>query len=98
MRISDWSSDVCSSDLIGDMGEYIPKADYAAAKAADPYPRFRQWLQDQGHASDAELDAIDAAVRQEIAEAEAFAMRSPPPDAIAVQRDVYAYEIACVRQ
>src|SRR3546814_3115376 len=52
--------------LIGDMGEYIPKADYAAAKAADPYPRFRQWLQDQGHASDAELDAIDAAVRQEI--------------------------------
>lgn len=80
--------------LIGDMGEYIPKADYAAANAADPYPRFRQWLQDQSHASDAELEAIDAAVRQEIDEAEAFAMSSPPPDAIEVKRDIYAYEIA----
>jgi pyruvate dehydrogenase E1 component alpha subunit len=80
--------------LIGDMGEYIPKADYAAAVAADPYPRFRRQLLDEGHASGAELDAIDAAVKQEIDEAEAFAMSSPPPDAREVARDVYAHDIA----
>jgi pyruvate dehydrogenase E1 component alpha subunit len=80
--------------LIGDMGEYIPKADYAAAVAADPYPRFRRQLLDEGHASGAELDAIDAAVREEIDEAEAFAMSSPPPDAREVARDVYAHDIA----
>src|SRR3546814_12609118 len=134
MRISDWSSDVCSSDLepravyqaahaaiararagdgptlieamtfrfnghlIGDMGEYIPKADYAAEKAADPYPRFRQWLQDQGHASDADLAAIDAAARQEIAEAEALAMSSAPPAALVGKRDGSDHEIGRRRQ
>jgi pyruvate dehydrogenase E1 component alpha subunit len=80
--------------LIGDMGEYIPKADYAAAVAADPYPRFRQQLLDEGHASAAELDAIDAAVREEIDDAEAFAMSSPPPDAREVKCDVYAHDLA----
>src|SRR3546814_7384522 len=44
MRISDWSSDVCSSDLDEDTADF-----HAAMKAAcdphDPthYPRFRQW-------------------------------------------------------
>ena len=31
--------------LIGDPGEYIPKAEYQAAVAADPYPKYRQWLE-----------------------------------------------------
>ncbi|MDB5967848.1 MAG: pyruvate dehydrogenase [Hydrocarboniphaga sp.] len=80
--------------LIGDMGEYIPKAEYAAAVAADPYPKYRSWLLETKQASEADLDAIDLAIRAEIDEAEAFAMSSPPPDAIEVKRDVYAYEIA----
>jgi pyruvate dehydrogenase E1 component alpha subunit len=80
--------------LIGDMGEYIPKAEYAQAVKDDPFPRFRAALLEQKHASAAELDGIDAAVKQEIDEAEAFAMSSPPPAAIEVKRDVYAHELA----
>ncbi|WP_299694607.1 thiamine pyrophosphate-dependent enzyme [Hydrocarboniphaga sp.] len=76
------------------MGEYIPKDVYAAAVAADPYPKFRTKLVAENHATAAELDAIDAEIKAEIDEAEAFAMNSPPPDAREVKRDVYAYEIA----
>lgn len=80
--------------LMGDMGEYIPKEEYAAAKEADPFPRFRNLLIDAGHATAAELDAIDAEVRKEIDEAEEFALSSPHPDPIEVKRDVYAHELA----
>ncbi len=80
--------------LIGDMGEYIPKDEYAAALKSDPYPRYRNSLLEDGHATAEELDAIDAAVREEINEAEAFAMSSAPPEAIEVKRDVYAHELA----
>lgn len=80
--------------LIGDMGEYIPKEEYAAAKAADPYPKYRAWLLAQQRADAGELDAIDAAVTREIDDAEAFAMNSTPPDRAEVKRDVYAHEIA----
>jgi len=79
--------------LIGDSGEYIPKERYAQAVKDDPYPRFRTMLLDRGHAAAAELDAIDAIVKAEIDEAEAFAMQSPPPDAIEVKRDVYAHDL-----
>jgi pyruvate dehydrogenase E1 component alpha subunit len=80
--------------LIGDSGEYIPKAEYAAAVDSDPFPKYRGWLLAQGHAGAAELDEIDAAVRREIDEAEAFALGSPLPDAAEVKRDVYAHELA----
>lgn len=80
--------------LIGDMGDYIPKAEYAEAVKNDPYPRYRNWLVENRHATAAELDAIDAATKLVIDEAEAFAMSSPPPDAVEVKRDVYAYELA----
>ena len=80
--------------LIGDTGHYIPKDVYAEAVKNDPFPRYRQLLLDKKHATAAELDAIDAATKQEIDEAEAFALSSPPPDASEVKRDVYATEIA----
>jgi pyruvate dehydrogenase E1 component alpha subunit len=80
--------------LIGDMGEYIPKAEYATAVANDPYPKYRAWLIAQGHAQPGELDAIDREIVQQIDEAEAFALQSPPPDRVEVKRDVYADEIA----
>lgn len=80
--------------LIGDTGEYIPSAEYQQALANDPYPKFRNALLEGKHATVAELDAIDAAVKNEIDEAEAFAMSSPMPEAIEVKRDVYAYELA----
>ena len=80
--------------LIGDDGHYIPKAEYEAAKQADPYPRYRNWLIENGHSSNADLEAIDAEIKAEIDEAEAFAKDSPLPDPIEVKRDVYAYDIA----
>jgi pyruvate dehydrogenase E1 component alpha subunit len=76
--------------LIGDPGEYIPKEEMAAAKAADPYPKYRDWLVAQGHASGAALDAIDAAINAEVDEAMQFAFDSPLTDPIEVTRDVYA--------
>jgi TPP-dependent pyruvate/acetoin dehydrogenase alpha subunit len=80
--------------LIGDTGEYIPQAEYQAALKNDPFPRFRNTLLEGKHATAAELDAIDTAVKQEIDAAEAFAMSSAAPAAIEVKRDVYASELA----
>jgi pyruvate dehydrogenase E1 component alpha subunit len=76
--------------LIGDMGEYIPKAEYQAALAADPYPRYRQWLIDHGHAGGGELDALEAEIKAEVDEAVKFAFDSPLTDPSEVRRDVYA--------
>ncbi len=80
--------------LIGDAGEYIPKPEYERAVKDDPYPRYRNWLVENKHATAADLDAIDASIKQLIDEAEAFAMSSAAPDASEVKRDVYATEIA----
>jgi acetoin:2,6-dichlorophenolindophenol oxidoreductase subunit alpha len=79
--------------LIGDAGEYIPPEEYALAIKNDPFPRYRSWLLHNGYATEPQLQAIEAAVRQEIDEAQAFALDSPYPDPIEVKRDVYAYEI-----
>ena len=78
--------------LIGDAGEYIPKAEYAAAVAADPYPRYRNWLVEHRHASQARLDAMDAEISAEVdfAAAMKFAFDSPLSDTAEVLRDVYA--------
>jgi len=80
--------------VLGDAGSYIPGAEYAKAVANDPYPRFRGWLEGQGHAAASQLDSIDAAITKEIDEAVAFAMSSPQPDIAELKRDVYAYELA----
>ncbi len=76
--------------LIGDMGEYIPKAEYQAALAADPYPKYRQWLIDNGHAGGTDLDALEAEVKTEVDEAVKFAFDSPLTDPSEIKRDVYA--------
>jgi acetoin:2,6-dichlorophenolindophenol oxidoreductase subunit alpha len=76
--------------LLGDMGEYIPKEEYAAAVAADPYPKYRQWLADNKHATGAALDAIDVEINAEIEAAIKFAFDSPLTDVAEITRDVYA--------
>jgi len=80
--------------LIGDAGEYIPKAQYEAAVAADPYPRYRRWLVEHGHATAAQLDEIEAEIHREVDAAVEFAMSSPLTEAAEIKRDVYAHEIA----
>lgn len=76
--------------LIGDTGEYIPKPQYEAALAADPYPKFRKWIIDEKHSSVAQLEAIEAEVAAEVAAAEKFAFESPMTELAEVTRDVYA--------
>ncbi len=76
--------------LLGDMGEYIPKAEYAAAVAADPYPRYRQWLLDNKHATVAALDKIDSEINAELEAAVKFAFDSPLTDPVEITRDVFA--------
>lgn len=69
---------------------YVPKAEVQAARAADPVPLFRAWLLDQGHASEAELAALDARAADEIQAAWDFAQDSPYPDVSELYTDVYA--------
>jgi len=76
--------------LLGDMGEYIPKPEYAAAVAADPYPRYRQWLIDAKHATAAALDGVDSEIEAEVDAAVKFAFDSPLTDPIEITRDIYA--------
>jgi pyruvate dehydrogenase E1 component alpha subunit len=80
--------------LIGDMGEYIPKGEYAAALAADPYPRYRQWLINERHATEEQLQSLEAQVKGEVDEAVQFAFDSPLTDPAELKRDVYASESA----
>jgi len=76
--------------LIGDAGEYIPKEEYQAALAADPYPKFRRWLQDEKHADASALEAIESSVKAEVDAAMQFAFDSPLTDASEITHDVYA--------
>ncbi len=76
--------------LMGDAMEYMPKEERQAAMAADPLPRYRQWLIDNGHATDDELSAIEARVSADIDEAVEFALASPEPDESELYTDVFA--------
>ena len=79
---------------IGDDSHYIPAEQMAAAKAADPLPRYRQWLQDEGFATDAELSEMEAAIAADIEAAREYAYNCDIPGADELKRDVYACELA----
>lgn len=80
--------------VMGDDGHYIPRDEYNQAVADDPYPRYRQYLIDNGHAAAEELDAIDAEHLAVLDEAASFAASSPAPSVDELRRDVYADELA----
>jgi pyruvate dehydrogenase E1 component alpha subunit len=75
---------------MGDAMEYMPKEERQAAMAADPLPRYRQWLIDNGHASEDGLAAIEHQVNADIDEAVEFALASPIPDESELYTDVFA--------
>ncbi len=58
-------------------------------KARDPIAIFRAWLVGNGLADDDAMDAMDAAVLQEVEEAVRFAENSPDPDTAAAFEDLY---------
>ena len=79
--------------IFGDADNYMDKAEKAQAMEADPVPALRAALIAQGHANEAELAAMEAAIEKEIDEALQFALDSPYPDVAELRRDVYAEEI-----
>jgi len=79
--------------VFGDADAYMNKEEKAAAMAADPVPRYRNWLIEQKHVTAAELDAVDAAYASEIAAAIDAAIAAPFPDVSELRKDVYAAEL-----
>jgi pyruvate dehydrogenase E1 component alpha subunit len=74
----------------GDQMPYMDQEEYQAALAADPLPRFRTMLLEAGHATEADLAAIEQAAGAEADDAIEFAFASPPPDPSDLFEDVYA--------
>ena len=79
--------------VFGDDDKYMDPGEKAEHEKNDPYPFYRDWLIANGHASEDDLAAIEAAHAEEIEAALKFALDSPFPDAGEVRHDVYAYEV-----
>jgi pyruvate dehydrogenase E1 component alpha subunit len=79
--------------IMGDSMEYMPKEERAAAMEADPVPRYRQWLLDQGRATEEQLAATEAAIDAELDDAVEYALACEPPSPDEIYDDVYAEAI-----
>jgi len=64
----------------GEPEVYRSRAEVEEYRKKDPLPRFRQYLTGKDPAFQEELNAIDAAIKQEMVEAVKFAKESPEPD------------------
>lgn len=69
---------------------YRDDAEIAAAKAQDPYPRFRKELLDAKVFTEAELKEIDEAMKKEVLDAHTKAMKAPNPDPASIYDHLYA--------
>ena len=79
--------------VFGDADRYMDDGEKKAAMEKDPVPRFRQWLIDNGHSSDADLTAMETAIGAEIDAAIEAAIAAPFPDVAELRKDVFADEI-----
>ncbi len=75
---------------IGEPEVYRTRAEVEEHRKDDPIQRFRQHLVGTGQASQVELEAIDVAIKQEMADAVQFARRSPEPDPASGVDYIYA--------
>ncbi len=80
--------------VFGDMDGYMDKDEKKGWMARDPVPAFRAWLIANGHASEADLAAIEASINQGLDEAVEFALSSAAPDVAELRRDVFAQELS----
>jgi TPP-dependent pyruvate/acetoin dehydrogenase alpha subunit len=74
----------------GEPEVYRSRAEVEEYRKKDPLPRFRKYLTDKDPAFQRELDAIDAAIKQEMMEAVNFAKESPEPDPATALDYIYA--------
>jgi len=77
----------------GDRMPYIPKERLAAAMEADPVPRFRKHLVDNGICAEDELSGIDEGALTKVEEALETVMGADSPSIDELDRDVYATPI-----
>jgi pyruvate dehydrogenase E1 component alpha subunit len=74
---------------MSDPAKYRTREEVEKYKAQDPILQLQSYLYEHNLVSNAELDAMEASVAQEVAEAVAFAEESPFPPAEALYEDVY---------
>lgn len=74
--------------LMGDPGSYIPAEEMAAARARDPMVSVRAWLAGDMGIKESEIAKVEATVKAEIADAEAFALASAWPSEADLMTDV----------
>jgi TPP-dependent pyruvate/acetoin dehydrogenase alpha subunit len=74
----------------GEPEVYRDRAEVQEWRKKDPNPRFRSYLVDKGIATEAEITAIEAEVKQEMVEAVKFAQDSPQPDQATRMDYIYA--------
>ncbi|HEX7856350.1 MAG TPA: thiamine pyrophosphate-dependent dehydrogenase E1 component subunit alpha [Sphingobium sp.] len=79
--------------VFGDADSYMDPGEKEARAADDPWPNYIKFLIDNGHATQAELDEIDAGHGATIDNAIEFALDSAWPDTAEIYRDVYAEEV-----
>jgi len=75
---------------VNDPGDYMPADRVEHYRQRDPLLLGRQYLQDQGGASDGEVEAIEAEVDARLEGAIAFAKQSPAPSVEAFVRETEA--------
>ena len=74
----------------GEPQVYRDRSEVEVWRQKDPIPRFRSYLEGQGIATAAELDAIVEEAKQEIDDAVEFAKASPEPDPATTMDNIYA--------
>jgi pyruvate dehydrogenase E1 component alpha subunit len=80
--------------VFGDMDGYMHKGEQDEALARDPVPAWRNWLLQNGHATETELQQLESGLQQEIEAAVQFALGSPEPDLAELTTDVFAPGVA----
>lgn len=77
----------------GDPQTYRPQEDIEKAKKNDPIPRYRKFLMDNKILTEAELNALDEQIEQELEAALEFADKSPYPAPEEALEDLFVEEI-----
>jgi TPP-dependent pyruvate/acetoin dehydrogenase alpha subunit len=72
-----------------DAAEYVPSHLWDEWKRRDPITRLQATMLDRGWASQADIDRVHSAIRQEVDEAVEWAEQSPYPDASDLLKGVY---------
>jgi TPP-dependent pyruvate/acetoin dehydrogenase alpha subunit len=76
--------------MIGDTEPYRTQEEVAEWRARDPIHAFPQRLVDEFGVSQAEIEAVQAAVEAQMAEVVRFALDSPWPSADEITKDIFA--------